>query len=512
MLYLYHSSSIRTVDLFCLLFNDPAGKSTLCSSIKHCMNSMKLPCMDEIRTSKTPIEQMSHTNEYGMNIIFDGNTKLIMCNIGGPEESIPLHDFMFVVHGGPRIFMIVSSLIGKPADKYPKSIDVIEQELIYWLKFVASNSRRRVSHSFIPCVTIVLTHYDKVSHLAEGLQFIVAAVQRLREDFCSYAEIYPTVFVVDSRSQVSVSKLTHHLRNTTKTVLQQAPQVYEVCNDLIRYLHNWRLKNDKSVVKWSEFCEICQLSIPVLRLRSRHDNAEKLDTRRRAVAKSLHDLGEIIFFEELGVLIMNCEWFCQHILSQLGALKSIKIENSGFVRKQDLEKILQEKLCNQIQRSNWRAGASLQSGDIINMLLKLELCYEQDPGNPNTLLLVPAMLEESKEGIQRWQLTMPECRYAGRHMECEDTHMFLTNDFFPRLQVKHTVTLTSNYYTAAKGMVLLFRDMYRAQLDMIKSITITIRLSKKDYLPSRYVCTIKSCALEISKEQSTTWRKTLFIR
>lgn len=97
-------------------------------------------------------------------------------------------------------------------------------------------------------------------------------------------------------------------------------------------------------------------------------------------------------------------------------------------------------------------------------------------------------------------------------MECEDTHMFLTNDFFPRLQVKHTVTLTSNYYTAAKGMVLLFRDMYRAQLDMIKSITITIRLSKKDYLPSRYVCTIKSCALEISKEQSTTWRKTLFIR
>uniref|UniRef100_A0A0E0GTU6 Uncharacterized protein n=1 Tax=Oryza nivara TaxID=4536 RepID=A0A0E0GTU6_ORYNI len=413
-----------------------SGKSTLCSSIKHCMNSMKLPRMDEIRTSKTPIEQMSHTNEYGMNIIFDGNTKLTMCNIGGPEESIPLHDFMFVVHGGPRIFMIVSSLIGKPADKYPKSIDVIEQELIYWLKFVASNSRRRVSHSFIPCVTIVLTHYDKVSHLAEGLQLIVAAVQRLREDFCSYAEIYPTVFVVDSRSQVSVSKLTHHLRNTTKTVLQQAPQVYEVCNDLIRYLHNWRLKNDKSVVKWSEFCEICQLSIPVLRLRSRHDNAEKLDTRRRAVAKSLHDLGEIIFFEELGVLIMNCEWFCQDILSQLGALKSIKIENSGFVRKQDLEKILQEKLCNQIQRSNWRAGASLQSGDIINMLLKLELCYEQDPGNPNTLLLVPAMLEESKEGIQRWQLTMPECRYAGRHMECEDTHMFLTNDFFPRLQVR----------------------------------------------------------------------------
>ncbi|KAF0915519.1 hypothetical protein E2562_036551, partial [Oryza meyeriana var. granulata] len=413
-----------------------SGKTTLCSSIKNCMNSMKLPRMDDIRTSKTPIEQMAHTNENGMNIIFNGNTKLTMCNLGGSEESIALHDFMFVVHGGPRIFMVVSSLIGKPADKYPKSIDVIERELIYWLKFIVSNSRRRVSHSFIPSVTIVLTHYDKVSHLAEGLQLIAATVQRLREDFCSYAEIYPTVFAVDTRSQVSVSKLTHHLRKTTMTILQQVPQVYEVCNDLVKYLHDWRLKNNKTVIKWSEFCEICQLNIPVLRLRSRHDNAEKLDTRRHAVAKSLHNLGEIIFFEELGVLIMNCEWFCQDILSQLGALKSIKIENSGFVCKQDLEKILQEKLRNQIQISNWRAGASLQSSDIINMLLKLELCYEQDPGNPNTLLLVPAMLEESKEGTQRWQLTMPECRYAGRHMECEDTHMFLTDDFFPRLQVR----------------------------------------------------------------------------
>ncbi|KAL5209584.1 hypothetical protein ABZP36_005207 [Zizania latifolia] len=413
-----------------------SGKSTLCCSINHCMNSMKLPRMSEIRTLKTPFEQMVHTNENEVNFVFDGNTKLALCNLGGYEDSFALHDFMFVVHGGPRIFMVVSSLIGKPVDKYPKSIDVIERELIYWLKFIVSYSRRRVLHSFMPCVTIVLTHYDKVSHLAEGVRPIAAIVQRLREDFCSYAEIYPTVFAVDSRSLVSVNKLTHHLRKTTKTILQQVPQVYEVCNDLIRFLHDWRLKNNKALIRWSEFCEICQISIPVLRLRSRHDSVEKVDTRRRAVAKSLHNLGEIIFFEELGVLIVNCEWFCQDILSQLGSLKSIKIENSGFVLKQDLEKILQEKMCNQIERSNWRAGALLQSSDVINMLLELELCYEQDPGNPNTLLLVPTMLEESKEGTQRWQLTMPECRYAGRRIECEDTHMFLTADFFPRLQVR----------------------------------------------------------------------------
>lgn len=416
---------------------ESAGKSTLCSSMNQCLNTMKLVHVDVIRTPKTPAEQVAFTAENKMSSIFDGSTKLTMCNLGGHEGSFALHDFMSVVHSDPSFFMIVSSLVGKPSTKYPKSIDEIEWELVYWLRFLISNYRRKVSNSFQPCVTIVFTHYDKVSHLPEGLQPIAAVVHRLREDFHSHAEIYPTVFAVDSRSLVSVSKLTHHLRKTTKTVIRQVPQVYEVCNDLIKILDDWRLKNNKTVIRWAEFCEICQLNIPALRLRSRRDNVEKVDTRRRAVAKSLHTLGEIVFFEELGLLVMNCEWFCRDVLSQLATLKSIKIENSGgFVHKEDVVKILQEKLRNQMSRSNWRTGASLQASDIINILLELELCYEQDPGNPHTLLLLPGILEENKEGTEKWQLTVPECRFVGRRLECEDVHMLLTSDFFPRLQVR----------------------------------------------------------------------------
>lgn len=388
---------------------------------------------------KTPVDQRACTNEDKVNVIFDGNTKLTMCNLGEHEEGFALHDYMVLVHGGPCFFMILSSLVVKPANRYPKSIDQIEQELVYWLKFLVSNARR-VSQLFLPCVTIVLTNYDKVAHLPEGLHPIAALVQRLREEFHSYAEIYPTVFAVDARSSVSVSRLTHHLRMTTKTIIHQVPQVYEVCNDMVRILHDWRLKNHKAILRWSEYREICQLNIPTLRLRSRHDNVDKVDARRRAVARSLHNLGEIIFFEELGVLIMDCDWFCRDVLGQLGTLKSIKKESSGFISKQDLDKIIQEKLCNQIQGPNWRAGVSFQGSDVINMLLELELCYEQDPGNPNTLLLVPAILEESKEGTQRWHLTVPGYRYIGRRLECKDTHMFLTSDFFPRLQVKHVFT------------------------------------------------------------------------
>jgi hypothetical protein len=170
------------------------------------MNPTRSPYMDVISTMKTPVEQRACINEDKINVIFDGNTKLTILNLGEHEESFALHDFMFLVHGGPCFFMILSSLVVKLANRYPKSIDQIEQELMYWLKFLVSNARR-VSQLFLPCVTVVLTHYDKVAHLPEGLQPVVALVQRLREEFHSYAEIYPTVFAVDARSSVSVSRL-----------------------------------------------------------------------------------------------------------------------------------------------------------------------------------------------------------------------------------------------------------------------------------------------------------------
>ncbi|RLN16892.1 hypothetical protein C2845_PM02G05430 [Panicum miliaceum] len=458
-----------------LCAQESAGKSTLHNSINECMNPLKSPHTDVTSTLKTPVEKMACSNENKTNAFFDGNTKLTMCSLGGNEESFALNDFMFLVHGGPCFFVIVSSLVVKPANRHPKSIDQTELELIYWLKFLVSNAKR-VSPLFLPNVTIVFTHYDKVAHLPEGLEPIAALVQRLREDFHSYAEIYPTVFAVDARSLVSVSRLTHHLRMTAKTILQQVPRVYEVCNDLVRILHDWRLKNNKAVIKWSEFRDICQFNVPALRLRSRRDNVDKVDTRRCAVAKSLHNLGEIIFFEDLGVLIMDCDWFCQDVLSQLVTLKSIKTERSGFVRKQELERILEEKLSNQIQGSNWRAGASFQGSDVINLLLKLELCYEQDPGNPNTLLLVPAILEGSKEGTQQWHLNVPECRYVGRRLECKDTHMFLTSDFFPRLQVR----LHNKIMCLGQQQGALYNLEKNLIYTVINGVHVRVELGKKD--------------------------------
>jgi hypothetical protein len=82
-----------------------AGKSTLHNSIHECMNPTKSPQMDVISTLKTPVEQRACTYGGKINVMFDGNTKLTMHNLGEHEESFALYDFMFLVHGGPLFFL-----------------------------------------------------------------------------------------------------------------------------------------------------------------------------------------------------------------------------------------------------------------------------------------------------------------------------------------------------------------------------------------------------------------------
>ncbi|XP_008778807.3 protein TORNADO 1 [Phoenix dactylifera] len=418
-----------------------AGKTTLCNSIFHNMNATKLPYMDQIRTLVNPVEQIARTADIKIKIIQDGDSKISIWNLARQNENCTLHDLMFPGHGSPSFFLIISSFFRKPANREPKSQEEIEEDLLYWLRFIVSNSRRAMSQSMLPHITIVLTHHDKVSQPLEDLHAVANSIQRLRERFQGFVEFYPTVFTVDARSSASVSKLTHHLRKTSKTILQRVPQVYQLCNDLIKLLSEWRSENlNKPLMKWNEFCELCQLKIPSLRIRSRHDNIDKVDMHRRAVANSLHHVGEVIFFKDLGFLILDCDWFCREVLGQLinlDAGKMERTENSGFISRKELEKILRTRLQSQIPLIGSKIFDNLEANDLINMMLKLELCYEQDPRDQNTLLLIPSILEEGRGRSQKWQASTLECAFIGRRLECDDSrHMFLTAGFFPRLQVQ----------------------------------------------------------------------------
>lgn len=388
-----------------------------------------------------PVEQAVRTVGMKIKTFKDVDTRISIWNLAGQHEFYSLHDIMFPGHGSASFFLIISSLFRKPSNREPKTPLEIEEDLQYWLRFIVSNSRRAVQQCMLPNVTIVLTHYDKINQPSQNLQAAVNSIQRLRDKFQGFVDFYPTVFTVDARSSASVSKLTHHLRKTSKTILQRVPRIYQLCNDLIQILSDWRSENyNKPAMKWKEFDDLCQGKVPALRVRSRHDNREKVEMRRRAVATCLHHIGEVIYFDELGFFILDCEWFCGEVLGQLIRLdvrSRSSTERNGFISRKELEKILRGSLQSQIPGMGSKVFENLEASDLVRMMLKLELCYLQGPSDPNSLLLTPSILEEGRGKPQRWQLSSPDCLYAGRHLECDDSsHMFLTPGFFPRLQAR----------------------------------------------------------------------------
>ncbi|KAH0690363.1 hypothetical protein KY289_017721 [Solanum tuberosum] len=197
----------------------------------------------------------------GMPMTEPKSCRVFLCGqeYAGQQEFYALHDLMFPGHGRASIFLIISSLFRKPNNREQKTPDEVEEDLQYWLRFIVSNSKRALQQCMLPNVTVVLTHYDKINQLSQNLQLIVDSIRRLRDKFQGFVEFYSTVFTVDARSSASV---------------------------------NWRLENhNKPAVKWKEFGDLCQVKAPLLRVRSRLDNKEKVETRRRAVATCLHHIG-----------------------------------------------------------------------------------------------------------------------------------------------------------------------------------------------------------------------------
>lgn len=391
----------------------------------------------------------------------DEDTKISIWNLAGQHEFYSLHDLMFPGHGSASFFLIISSLFQKPNNREQKTPSEVEEDIQYWLRFIVSNSRRAAQQCILPSVTVVLTHYDKIDQSSQNLQQIVNSIQRVRDKFQGFVEFYQTVFTVDARSSASVSKLSHHIQKMSRTTLQRVPRVYQLCNDLIQILSDWRAENDnKPAMRWREFDELCQIKVPTLRIR-RHNNKEKVEMRRQAVASCLHHIGEVIYFDELGFLILDSEWFCTEVLGQLTRL-DIRKHTNGFISRKELEKILKGSLQGHIIPGigSSKVFENLEASYLMRMMLKLELGYEQNPSDPNSLLLIPAILEEGRGRPQRWQLSNPECLYTGRHLECDDSsHMFLTPGFFPRLQVRVMlcIVVASSYHLIRSGR-LQFRD------------------------------------------------------
>ncbi|KAH9329000.1 hypothetical protein KI387_001108 [Taxus chinensis] len=415
-----------------------AGKTTLCNSLLQTYARAKLPTVDQIKTFVNPIEPIGRTQGIKIKVLEDDDNRISIWDLAGQHEFHAFHDLMFPGQGSPSFFLIICSLFRKPENREPRKSQEIEEDLVYWLRFIVSNSRR--AESLLAHVTVVFTHIDKSSESSELYLSAVQCVYRLRDRFTGFVELCPTVYTVDARSSGSVNKVARHVQQTTRTILERVPKIYEVCDDLRILLSSWKSEKNKPVMRWEEFAQLCQLKVPSLRIH-RYEDPDIVEERRRAVASSLHKAGEIIYFQELDFIIVNCEWFCEDVLGRLVRLNSKNqstsdVQQRGFTTRKELEVILKESLQSSVPGFGPKIFDNVHPSDLVSMMLKLELCYEQDPGKSNSKLFIPAILEEGRYKPQRWQIGGSDCIYTGRHLECDDSnHTFLTPGFFPRLQV-----------------------------------------------------------------------------
>lgn len=117
-------------------------------------------------------------------------------------------------------------------------------------------------------------------------------------------------------------------------------------NELRVSLFNWKSKHyNKPVMRWEEFSQLCETNIPSLRIQSHYDDPTKVEERRRAIAYSLHKVGEIIYFEELDFITVDCEWFFEEVLGHLVRLNNksestLNRQQRGFTTRKELEFIL----------------------------------------------------------------------------------------------------------------------------------------------------------------------------
>ncbi|XP_031478117.1 protein TORNADO 1 isoform X2 [Nymphaea colorata] len=486
-----------------------SGKSTLCGTISQIFSSSKIQYTDHMRSLKSSVEQGVNTGGIRIKTLKDDDLKISMWDLAGENTFHVFHELIFPEQGSPTFFLIVSSMFKKPTNREPKQMHEIEEDIQYWLRFIITNSKKAQSQSLLPNVAVVLTHFDKLMQPTEYLKQIASCTNRLREKFQGYVELYPTLFAVDARSSMSVSKLACHMRTTSETIRERVPKVYGICEEVQKVLCEWRSENsNEPAMKWDEFCYMCQSRIEALRIRSRRDNLEKMEARRRAIVSSLQYLGELIYFDELGFLVLDCEWFCRDVIGlliRMGGKQQNVAQRKGFIPRKELEKLLRKCLESWIPGAGLKTIKNIKVSDLIEMMVKLDLCYEQNPQDQHSEVLVPFLLEEKLGKLNKWISPTLDGTYVGRHFERDDSnHMFLTPGFFARLQVNlHNKILGprqqhSATYTLERHLILInvngvdirieYGGEYDQYVDVLacsnKKITEVIRLIQNLVVPS----------------------------
>ncbi|KAG0599383.1 hypothetical protein M758_12G148100 [Ceratodon purpureus] len=439
--------------------------------------------------------------------------KLSFWDFGGQVDYHFLHDLFIPSNcesGGS--FVILCSLVAndqggkvilKDGRKEPtlKEDDAIEEELVYWLRFIVSNSK--MSEKFKPFITLVFTHVDLVpkEQVASIQKSVEDIVKKLKLKFRNSIQflgwstidarseesvkpqdaqgmsqdgprIYQGWSFIDATSTKSVKPLLKGLAYNAQKMLQHGPRVYRVCIEVEKILMEWNKDHPQTpLIKLCKFEELCQKS-PAMTIQIKRKY--KVQDICKAVALALHDNGNVIYFESLNFVVVRPNWFCHDIMGRILSLDDMSetrymekpvADENGFVKMGVLKLILDGSYHDGSIRKE-REVEGILVDDLIQVMKEMYLCYEvtTEDRRYDGGLFVPATLRNRahEDKMIKWQVE-PSCSdplicYLGYRLECKDDEQtFLTQGFFPRVQVAFMKRFKSNANCVVKHNIISLR-------------------------------------------------------
>ncbi|KAG0555114.1 hypothetical protein KC19_12G145400 [Ceratodon purpureus] len=440
--------------------------------------------------------------------------KLSFWDFGGQVDYHFLHDLFIPSNcesGGS--FVILCSLVAndeggkvilKDGRKEPtlKEDDAIEEELVYWLRFIVSNSK--MSEKFKPFITLVFTHVDLVpkEQVASIQKSVEDIVKKLKLKFGNSIQflgwssidarseesvkpqdaqgmsqdgprIYQGWSFIDATSRKSVKPLLEGLADNAQKMLQHGPRVYRVCVEVEKILMQWNKDNPQTpLIKMCKFEELCQKS-PAMTIQIKREY--KVQDICKAVALALHDSGNVIYFESLNFVVVRPNWFCHDIMGRILSLDDMSetrymekpvADENGFVKMEVLKLILDGSYHDGSIRKKEREVEGILVDDLIQVMKEMYLCYEvtAEDRRYDGGLFIPATLRNRahEDKMIKWQVE-PSCSdplicYLGYRLECKDDEQtFLTQGFFPRVQVAFMKRFKSNANCVVKHNIISLR-------------------------------------------------------
>ncbi|CAM6037339.1 unnamed protein product [Sphagnum compactum] len=399
--------------------------------------------------------QDERTRGIEISLVKDSDIVVSIWDLAGQEEYHAFHDYMmpnFADAVNPCSFLFLfdptREMHAGENNRCRKESKVLQEELIYWLQFIASNTPTSIA--FPPQLTVILTHADKDLH--GGLvEWAEQVVQSQRTTFKDIVNISPKIYALNARSTNDVRPVLDFVFESSQQLLRRMPLVFAECAIMRRALVD-RAKD--CLIKWNAFCDLCIQEAPTLTQGSNEQERVEPSVvlkRQKAIAANLHDTGDIIYFEGLEFVVVNPNWFCHDVMGFLINFRGIEHEiDKGFATKSDMERILAQSFSRATRNTPSKGGINLQPNDLMRLMLNLDICYERDPGNLDAGIYIPTMLDANFSFVEREkivegrrQLTWPPFQeqnpkwvFLGRRLECKDRiRTFLTPGFFPRLQV-----------------------------------------------------------------------------